>query len=122
MMYNPAEANKAAPISGQPLFLQLTHANARVRNGTSCASFAFVGTVNGAKKRKRRKRSVLRFSANPRIARKGNPQEEILAVGLEVVLVGLNHLLRCVTRTTSCPQIELFEPFFGVFARKKLDF
>lgn len=38
------------------------------------------------------------------------------------VLVGLDHLLRRDTRTTSTPCIELFKPFFGAFARKYLNF
>ena len=41
---------------------------------------------------------------------------------LDRVLVGLDHLLRRDTRTTSTPCIELFKPFFGAFARKYLDF
>ena len=40
----------------------------------------------------------------------------------ERVLVGLDHLLRRDTRTTFTPCMELFQPFFRVFACKYLDF
>ena len=50
------------------------------------------------------------------------PMDVRLLFRLQRVLVGLDHLLRRDTRTTSTPCIELFKPFFGAFARKYLDF
>ena len=46
----------------------------------------------------------------------------ILVRALDGVFIRFNHLFRRVTRTTFTPCMELFQPFFRVFARKYLDF
>lgn len=47
---------------------------------------------------------------------------ELLVLLLQTILVGLDHFLHRDTHTTFTPCIELFKPFFGIFARKYLNF
>ena len=63
-------------------------------------------------------RIILRKSACAELQNKGR----IILLCLDGIFVGLDHLLRRDTRTTSTPCIELFKPFFGAFARKYLNF
>ena len=102
----PVNRNGAAPMRG--FFVAVMHARIRA------TPMAFV-----VKKQIHR----LLFSHEPAETVSAKRNREMLSLfRLNGVLVGLDHLLRRDTRTTSTPCIELFKPFFGAFARKNFDF